>query len=55
MPDRQVGKKAWHTTYTFYYGKVRLTKAFKKLGKRSCHRANLSDCLLIPPKHKDNT
>lgn len=30
MPGRQVGKQAWHTTYSFYYGKVRLTKTFKK-------------------------
>ena len=30
MPGRQVDKQAWHATYTFYYGKVRLTKTFKK-------------------------
>ena len=30
MPGRQVGKQAWHATYTFYYGKVRLTNTFKK-------------------------
>ena len=30
MLSRQVSKQAWHTTYSFYYGKVRLTKTFKK-------------------------
>lgn len=30
MPGRQVGKKAWRTAYSFYYGKGRLTKSFQK-------------------------